>query len=104
MDRLKRLIFPTLVALAAYFAVFGGEYSVFEVREIRANHEAEAADLERTLQIVDSLRLRADSLENDPAVLERLARERFGMVREGEVLYRFVEPGDTAGPEEGDRR
>ena len=26
----------------------------------------------------------------DPAVLERLAREHFGMIREGEVLYRFA--------------
>lgn len=99
MERLKRLIFPTLVALAAYFAVFGGEYSVFEVREIRSAGEAEAGELERTRRAVDSLRIRADSLEHDPAVLERIARERYGMVREGEVLYRFLEPRDTAGDE-----
>ena len=102
MERLKRLIFPGLLILAAYYAVFGGEYSIFEVRRTRALLEEQAVVLERTRALVDSLRLRADSLENDPAVLEQLARERFGMVREGEVLYRFVEPAE-AGEEEAGR-
>lgn len=89
------------MALAVYFALFGGEYSVFELREIRAAREAEAARLERARRAVDSLGLRADSLENDPMVLERIARERFGMIGEGEVLYRFLEPGDTAEARDG---
>jgi hypothetical protein len=29
-------------------------------------------------------------------MLERLARERFGLIRDGEVLYRFA-PADSAG-------
>ena len=101
MDRLKRLIFPGLLILAAYYAVFGGEYSIFEVRRTRALLEEQAVVLERTRAVVDSLRLRADSLENDSVVLEQLARERFGMVRDGEVLYRFVEPAE-AGEEEAE--
>ncbi|HZD05532.1 MAG TPA: septum formation initiator family protein [Longimicrobiales bacterium] len=95
MERLKRLVFPTLVGLAAYYAVFGGEYSLFDLRRIRAARGAEAAALQDLQAEVDSLTLRADSLEHDPAVLERLAREKYGMVRDGEVLYRFVEPGDS---------
>lgn len=91
MGRLKRLILPALLLLAAYYAVFGGEHSIFEVRRTRALLVEQAAELERLRAVVDSLRLRADSLENDPVVLERLARERFGMVQDGEILYRFVE-------------
>ena len=44
---------------------------------------------------MEGLRARADSLENDPAAVERLAREQYGMIREGEVLYRFVEEDST---------
>jgi cell division protein FtsB len=91
VGRLKRLILPALLLLAAYYAVFGGEHSIFEVRRTRALLVEQAAELERLRAVVDSLRLRADSLENDPVVLERLARERFGMVQDGEILYRFVE-------------
>ena len=29
-------------------------------------------------------------------MLERLARERFGLIRDGEVLYRFVPPDSGA--------
>jgi cell division protein FtsB len=95
VERLKRLIFPALLLLAVYYAVFGGEHSIFEVRRTRALLVEQAAELDRTRAVVDSLRLRADSLENDPAVLERLARERFGMVQDGEVLYRFVDEEST---------
>lgn len=29
-------------------------------------------------------------LQNDPAYLEKVARERMGLIKEGEVIYRFV--------------
>ena len=98
MGRLKRLVLPALLGLAVYWALFGGEYSVFEVRRARSAREAEARELERVRAEIDSLSAWADSLEGDPATLERLARERFGLIRKGEVLYRFAEPGDTTGP------
>jgi cell division protein FtsB len=96
--KLKRLIVPAALLLAAYWAMFGGEYSVFEVRRARLAREAEAAELERIRMEIDSLGLLSDSLETDPALLERLARERYGMIKDGEVLYRFAEPHDSAAP------
>jgi len=39
---------------------------------------------------VDSLAKAAKDLETNPAVQERVAREEFGMIRDGEVLYRVV--------------
>jgi cell division protein FtsB len=89
---LKRLVFPGALLLAGYWAVFGGEYSVFEVRQARQDRESEAAEAERLRRQIDSLQAWTDSLENDPATLERLARERYGMIRSGEILYRFAEP------------
>ena|SRR5688500_3225542 len=83
-----------LVAGAAYYAVFGGEYSLLEMRRLERERHAEAAKLTDTRNQVKSLRLRADSLEKDSATLERIARERYGMIKPGERLYRFV---DSAG-------
>ncbi len=40
---------------------------------------------------IDSLTAWAAALESDSATQERVARERFGMIRNGEILYR-VEP------------
>ena len=83
-----------LVAGAAYYALFGGEYSLMEMRRLERERVAEANRLKETRNEVTVLRARADSLERDSATLERIARERYGMIRKGERLYRFV---DSAG-------
>ena len=96
MGRVKRFLLPALLGLAVYYAVFGGEYSLLELRRAKSqivNQERELAALQTTL---DSLRAWVDSLQNDSATLERLAREKFGMIRDGEILYRLAQPGDSA--------
>lgn len=99
MSRLQRAIVPGLLFAAVYYAVFGGEYSVFELREARASLKVEDAALVTVRAEIDSLEAWADSLENDPWTIERIAREDFGMIREGETLYRFAETAPEA--EEG---
>ncbi|CAN5638643.1 hypothetical protein BH23GEM3_BH23GEM3_01050 [soil metagenome] len=79
------------LAVAVYYAVWGGEYSAFDLRRLAAMQQTEAEMLATTRAEVDSLRLRVARLENDPASIERVARERFGMIRDGEMLYRFVD-------------
>mgnify|MGYP001412848258 CR=1 FL=1 len=96
MDSIKRLILPALIGLSVYFGLFGGEYSAFEVRRVRADKvelERWLAELERAN---DSLLTWAEALEMDSATIERLARERYGMIRGGEVLYRIAAPADSA--------
>jgi cell division protein FtsB len=95
MGRMKKLILPALLGLAVYYAFFGGEYSLFELRKARATIEVQEQELLQLRAERDSLEARADSLEHDSATLERIAREQFGMIREGEVLYRTAEPEDS---------
>ena len=95
MGRVRRVILPALLGLALYYALFGGEYSVFELRRARIEREREEAVLAERRRQIDSLRAWADSLNVDSATLERIARERFGMIREGELLYRYAEPPDS---------
>lgn len=103
-SRLERAIVPVLLLAAVYYAVFGGEYSVFELRAAHAALKTEAETLRHVQADIDSLRAWADSLENDDATVERIAREDFGMIREGETLYRFAdtEPGPPV--DEGESR
>ncbi len=92
---MKRLIFPALIGLSVYFALFGGEYSVFEVRRVRAAKVELEQRLTELKWANDSLSTWADALETDSATIERLARERYGMIRGGEVLYRIAAPADS---------
>jgi cell division protein FtsB len=95
VQTLKRAILPGLLLVAAYYAVFGGEYSWFELRDARAAVEQEEVDLAELHRQIDSLRAWADSMQIDSVTLERIARERFGMIRDGETLYRFAQPSDS---------
>ncbi|MBT8488570.1 MAG: septum formation initiator family protein, partial [Gemmatimonadetes bacterium] len=95
-SKLAGLLVPGLLIAAIYYAVFGGEYSVFELREARAALEVERVALIRVEEQIGSLAAWADSLENDPTTLERIAREDFGMIRDGETLYRFADAGPVA--------
>ena len=92
MSRLKKTILPVILLFAAYYAVFSGEYSWFALREVRMELEQVEEELTRKRQQIDSLLALVDSVESDLSMLERIARERFGMIRDGETLYRFAEP------------
>ena len=75
-----------LLALAAW----GGEYSTADWITIRRQLADERAKVSTLRVDVDSLAKLAHDLETNPAVQERVAREQFGMIRDGEVLYRVV--------------
>jgi cell division protein FtsB len=74
----------------AGFAVYGGEYSTKDWWTLRVRLAAERDTVRQLEARLDSLGRYARALENDPAAQERAAREQFGMIRDGEILYRLV--------------
>ncbi len=97
MGRLSRTLFLAVLALAAYYALFGGPYSVIEMRAAARERDQLQLRVDSLHEVNERLTARVDSLENDPTVLERVAREEFGMVKPGEVIYRRSEEPDTTG-------
>lgn len=87
---LPRLLILLGIGTSAYLLLFGGEYSLFTLRQLKQEQEQEQERLEALYDTVEALTARADSLESDSALLERIAREHFGLVRPGERLYRFI--------------
>lgn len=100
MKRWKRLVFPGIVAVAFYVAVAGGEHSLMDARQARSELEDRHADLRTVRHEIDSLRARIDSLQHHDDALERLARERYGFIRDGEYLYRISEGAEDEVPDE----
>ena len=74
------------------FGAMGGEYNTRDWWQLRGNLEDEKAAVERLKVETDSLAVVAKGLETDPAAQERAAREQFGMLRPGEILYRIEQP------------
>lgn len=97
---MRRLILPVVAGIVLYYAVYGGEYSAFDLRAFRTDVEEAREELERVREETERLEARADSLASDDLALERVARERFGMIRDGEILYRFA--SETAEEEDED--
>ena len=103
MRRWKRIVFPGILGLALYAGVAGGEYSLPEARRATSELLDARAELRIARQRNESLRARIDSLLHRDEALERLARERYGFIRSGELLYRISpgpEPEDTVAPGE----
>ncbi len=90
---MTRIVFPAVFLLAGYYAVFGGEYSVADLDRTRVQVEQAAGELAELETEARRLEARVTALETDPRTLERLAREDIGMIRDGEVLYRFADGG-----------
>ena len=95
---LRRTVRALLVTIAVYYAVWGGEYSVFDIRTLSVRQQAAGAELAELNREVECLRLLEEKLHDDSATIEAVARERFGMIRDGELLYRFIEVDTASAP------
>lgn len=85
-----RRIAVVILLLLGIFAIQGGEYSSWDyltMRRDRTDEKQRIAELERR---VDSLEREAIAVETDPLVQERVARERYGMLRDGEHGYQII--------------
>jgi len=83
-----------IVVLAGIFALQGGEYSLWNWWELRRAEAREAAAVADLQVLLDSLDKAAVAIEKDPRVQERVARESFGMIKDGEFLFRVVPPAE----------
>jgi cell division protein FtsB len=93
-----KIVAGAVVLAAIFFAVQGGEYATTDLFRQRAKKARLTAEIDALQREVDSLARVKRSIQTDPAVQERIAREEFGMVRGNkEILYRFAEPTDTGG-------
>ena len=94
---MTRARWAALAALAflLYFGIQGGEYATTDLLALRRQEASERALVQRLRVVVDSLQKEAVAIEHDLRTQERVARERFGMIRRGELLYRLVPPDST---------
>jgi cell division protein FtsB len=96
---IRRIVFAVLGLAALIFVVQGGEFGTWDLVRQRSRRAELTAAIDSLERDIDSLRKLKAAVETDPAVQERIARERFGYVRgDKEILYRFTDPRrDSAG-------
>ncbi len=89
--RTGRVIAAIFLIGGVAFGLFGGEYRAIDWWKLKRQVREEQVAIEELRLEIDSLRAYAESLETDRRTQERVARERFGMIRDGEIVYR-IEP------------
>ncbi|MEP6834453.1 MAG: septum formation initiator family protein [Gemmatimonas sp.] len=90
--RWRMLLNRTLVAALGcgllWFAVEGGEYGTRELFHQRSYHKALLQEVELLQRDVDSLQKEKTAIRTNDAVLERIAREQYGMLKGNkEILF-----------------
>ncbi len=95
MSKRKLIISLLTVAFLSFvlFSFFGnqGWLALYKGRQQLKNLESE---VKRSEQMIDSLNKEIDRLKNDTSYLEKIAREKLGMARRDEKIYKFVEEND----------
>jgi cell division protein FtsB len=88
---------PLIVAgvlLVLYFLITRvvGEMGVVKYCRMRAQRTALTEEIATLTQDNTRLRKEVSSLKNDSAYLERVARDKLGLARPGEIVYYYGEP------------
>ena len=81
-----------VTVLVLGLVVYGGN-SLIRVLHMKRNIEAVERDLAALRVQSEKLTATVERLRDDPAYVEKLAREELGMVREGETVLKFRSPG-----------
>jgi cell division protein FtsB len=89
---LKVWLLRFAIVFAIYFALQGGEYSTSALFRQRDREQTLDRMIDSLQRDIDSLKTLRRLIETDPATQERIAREEFGMIREKELLFRFLDP------------
>ncbi len=89
-----RNAFLLFIATIVILVVFLPSYTMMQ--DLKQRNEAYKGQIE-TIKLKNAqLRREKIRLEDDPVYLEKVAREKMGLVRDGEVVYRLTPVGENS--------
>ena len=94
---LARLLLAALI-LALFFLAFAPDRSLRSLRQV--NKQAEAAAEENKILLRDAVQLKEEIrlLQHDERYLEKIAREKYGMLKKNEEVYYISPPLEEKDP------
>lgn len=85
----RKIVLWTVIAVAS-LTVIGGNYGLYQIMKIDRQKSALLQSIERLKQEQTALMLEREKLKSDLKYIEKVAREKYGMVREGERVYQVI--------------
>ncbi|MFQ5780692.1 MAG: septum formation initiator family protein [Nitrospiria bacterium] len=93
LKKKRRFVWTVLLFINAYLLLsfFFGEMGLFKSIKLQRTHSSIRQEIHFLRRENQDLTERIKALRNDPFYIERLARNRLGLVKEGELIYEFYE-------------
>ncbi len=88
--KLGRWILFLLLLVVLYFSLTG-EVGLINLYRSHRETRRMKAEIDALNTTIDSLESTITKLKNDTAFIERIAREKLGMAKKGEKVYKFIE-------------
>jgi len=91
-NKKRRVLYIVIAAalVAIYYLVFDGESGYLKIRAMERKILERKVENTQLAEANDRLREEIDRLRNDPAYIEKIAREKLGLAKKGEIIYRFI--------------
>ncbi len=89
---IRSKIYIILLLIVLFFLLYGfffGNMGYLKYRELKNNEKKLLTEIERISQVNSSLSREIDLLKKDQAYLEKYAKEKFGLVKPGEMIFQF---------------
>ena len=83
-----RLLLGTIVAVLAFFS-FGGESNLYRLWRLDRKKEILRAKIVQDMALQRKLQEQIEGLESDLFFIEQIARERYNMAYEWELVFRL---------------
>lgn len=87
----KSFLLLVLGGFVLIWFTFIDTYSLWTRYQLNQRYDNLKAKTEQLEADTELLKQKIDKLNNDPVLLERIAREEYGMKREGETIYKIKE-------------
>ena len=81
-------VFPAFIVLVL-LSSFGGPHSLIRIYSLRKYRDHIKEDILDLAEKNKLLRKKIQGLRNDPEPIYRIAREELGLVKPGEIIYRY---------------
>ena len=87
--RFRKWILPCLAVGLVLLSSFKGPYSIMSIYRFRKQRDRIKSDILQLSEENNLLRQEIEKLRSDPECIARIAREELGLVKPGEIIYRY---------------
>ncbi len=86
--RKKFVLLTLLITLPTLSFMMFSNKGIIQRLTLEREKEAMRIKINQTLQEQQKLQQQSKALDSDPKAIEKVAREKYGMIREGETVYK----------------